>query len=328
MLVLIAALLWSTTGIAGEMLPKVPPVTIGALRLVLGAAVLSLLIFLPSQRAGDWSRLDWAGRRLVVVAGFCTALFQVCFFVAVRLTGAALGPLAVLASAPVWAALIEWLVKHERPAVRWYAGTGLAVAGTGLISIAGSSISVQIGGLASAIVAGACYAGYSNSTRMLGQRGANRTWVVRITLTAGAAAISPLLFWADFSALANTRGVLIIAWLAIAGTALPYIAFVAGLKYATARTAASFGLAQPLAGTLLAVIFLHESLTVPLVIAAALLILGLVVISVPFDPGRLLALTRGRRPAIRPLRSPRSGRGLPSPADPAGREAVDVRQGR
>jgi len=294
LLVLIAAVLWSTTAIAGQLLPAVPPPTIGALRLVLGAAVLALLALVPSQRTGDWSRLDRSGRHLVLIAGFCTALFQVCFFGAVRLTGAAVGPLAVLASAPAWAALIEWLVKRERPVKRWYLGTALAVAGVGVLSIAGHEISVQIWGLISAVIAGACYAGYSNTTRMLGQRGAGRTWVVRTSLAVGAVLICPLLFFADFEPLANTRSLWIVGWLAVAGTALPYLAFVAGLRYAPARTAATLGLAQPLTGTVLAVIVLHETVTPMLWVAAALLISGLTVVSLPGRP---------TRPAVVPSRT-------------------------
>lgn len=292
-----AALFWSTTGIAGELLPDVPTPTVAALRLVLGAAVLALLVLVPSQRTGDWAKLDRSARRLVFVAGFCTGLFQITFFTAVRLTGAALGPLAVLASAPVCAALIEWKTKGERPARRWYLGTALAVAGVAVMSVAGQEISVQIGGLASAIVAGACYAGYSSTTRVLGQRGAARPWVVRTTLGVGALLIAPLLLFADVSALANTRGVLVAGWLAIFGTALPYLAFVGGLKYATARTAATLGLAQPLAAAVLAVAILHEPITPPLAGAAVLLVCGLVVVSLP---GRVPAPTPSAQPGAPP----------------------------
>lgn len=248
---------------------------------MLGAALLALLILMPSQRTGNWSRIDRPGRRLILLAGFCTALFQVSFFGAVRLTGAAVGPLAVLASAPAWAALIEWLTKRERPAKRWYLGTALAVAGVGVLSMAGQEILVQIWGLVSAVVAGACYAGYSSSTRVLGQRGGGRIWVVRTTLGVGAVLICPLLLVADFEPLANTRSLLIIGWLALAGTALPYLAFVAGLRYAPARTAATLGLAQPLTGAALAVLVLHESVTPMLGVAAVLLISGLAVVSLP-----------------------------------------------
>lgn len=316
MLILVAALFWSTTGIAGQLLPDVPARTIGALRLVLGAAVLAFMTLIPSQRTDDWARLDWSSRRIVVVAGFCTALFQVCFFTAVRLTGAALGPLAVLASAPIWAALIEWRTKGERPTRRWYTGTALAVVGAGLISISGHEISVQVGGLACAVIAGACYAGYSNSTRVLGQRGANRLWVVRTTLAVGGVLICPLLLFAEFTPLWNTRGVLIVAWLGLAGTALPYIAFVAGLKYATARTAASFGLAQPLAGAVLAVAILHEPMTPPFILAAVLLIGGLAVISLP---GRApaTASTSADAPQVSSAPRPHSDRVPPSPAPAA-----------
>lgn len=281
MMILIAALLWSTTGVAAELLPDVPVYTIGALRLIVGAVVLAFVAFIPSQRTGDWTRLDRLGRGLVILAGLCAATFQIAFFGAVRLTGAALGPLVVLASAPIWAALVEWLVKHERPSARWYTGTAIAIAGAALLSTAGHEISVQIGGLACGIVSGACYAGYSNTTRMLGQRGANRLWIVRTSVTVGAVLCCPLLLFTDFGPLANARAVLIITWLAVPGTALAYLAFVAGLRYATARTAASLGLAQPLVGALLAVAILDEPMTPPLAASAILLIGGLAVISVP-----------------------------------------------
>ncbi|HET8662207.1 MAG TPA: DMT family transporter [Micromonosporaceae bacterium] len=297
LLVLAAALLWSTTGIAGQMLAPTPPSTVAALRLVLGAAALVLMAPLLGQRGGRWRDLSSSSRWILLLAGVCTAAFQLCFFSAVRITGASVGTLTTLAAAPVFAALIDWRVRRERPGRAWYVGTALSTAGVALVTVSGGDVSVRFAGVALATLCGLCYAGYSSTTGALARQGLSRAGVVRISLSIGAVLIAPVLVGADLRPLGNTRDLLIVGWLAVAGTALPYLAFVAGLRYAAARTAASVGLAQPVAAAVLAVLILHEPVTLSLGIAAALLAAGLIVVTSP-------ALRRARVPAPAPAAEP------------------------
>jgi DME family drug/metabolite transporter len=281
LLILIAALLWSTTGIAGQLLLDTSPTTIAAVRLVLGAVVLAMTALLPGSRSANWLRRPRQIQLLVVAAGVCTASFQLSFFSAVRITGAALGTLTTLASAPVFAALFDWLFRRERPAAAWYVGTVLAVAGVSILTWSGGGQPLKIIGLLLAAFCGACYAGYSSCTGTLARRGIPLAAVVRTSLAVGAVLLVPVLVMSDLRSLANTGNVLVVAWLVVVGTVLPYLAFVGGLRHAPARTAATLGIAQPFGATVLAVLILGEPVTRQTAIAATLMIGGLIVVSWP-----------------------------------------------
>ncbi|GAA2482884.1 DMT family transporter [Streptomyces gobitricini] len=316
LLVLAAALMWSTTGIAGQLLPDVSPATIATLRLTLGAAVLCLTLLFASQRGGaGWRSLNRQQKGIICLAGVCTAAFQIFFFFSVRMTGAALGTLTVLTSAPLCAAVIDWLSRGERPSSRWYVGTALAVTGVFLLTFDGGD-SLRMGGVALAVLCGACYAGYSATTGALVKTGVPRTFVVRTSLTIGGVMLAPILLGADYGSLGDTRSVAIVAWLAVVGTALPYLAFVAGLQYTAARTAASVGLAQPLAAAVLALVVLHEPFTAPMIAATALLVVGLLVVSLP---GRDKAAAGGTAPPASEI--------VTAPVGDRGNAAVTTAQG-
>ena len=116
--VICAALLFGTTGTAQVLGPSASSVVVGASRVVLGGAL--LLAFAALAR-----RLRVGGpTALVLVAGVCVAVYQVSFFAAIADTGVAVGTVAALGSAPVWAGLLARRFAGERLDRRWAAATG------------------------------------------------------------------------------------------------------------------------------------------------------------------------------------------------------------
>lgn len=304
LLVVQAALLWATTGVAVQLLPTVPASTIGGLRLVLGAFLLRAICGLARCEHVRWRTVPGQGRMLAITGGCCCALFQLSFFSAVRIAGAASGVLVALGTAPVAAAGIDWLFRRRVPTGRWYLGTVLAIAGVMVLSLRVGGPSPLLGGLVLAAAAGACYAAYSSCAQALVHRGLPHLWVVRTTLAIGAAGISPELLGADCSALSSPTAVAVILWLALPGTALAYLAHVAGLGRTSGPVATTLGLVQPVAAAVLAIVVLGEAVRPALMVSAALLLAGLVVVSWPDRKGP------GHRPA-RPAR-----RSTPVPAVP------------
>ena len=109
--VLLAALCFGTTGTAQALGPDgVSPLTVGAVRVALGAALLLLAVRLAA--GSEPLRL---ARRPLAVGGLGVAGYQLCFFAAVHDTGVAVGTVAALGSAPAFAGLGGWLVNRTKP---------------------------------------------------------------------------------------------------------------------------------------------------------------------------------------------------------------------
>ena len=91
--VLLAALCFGTTGTAQALGPDAAsPLTVGAMRVAGGAALLLLAV----RVAGTDSTVR-LGRWPLLVGGLGVAAYQLCFFAAVRDTGVAVGTVAALA---------------------------------------------------------------------------------------------------------------------------------------------------------------------------------------------------------------------------------------
>ena len=131
-LVLLAAVLWGSTGTAQELgAPEASPIAVGAVRLVIGAAALIIIAWLTGGLRGSRQvPIRWAGLMAVGVAAY-----QVSFFAAVRQAGVALGTVVAIGSAPLLTGLLVWILTGARPDWRWTASTLVAVAGVGSASV-------------------------------------------------------------------------------------------------------------------------------------------------------------------------------------------------
>ena len=88
-MVLLAAMLWGTTGTAQSLAPAgLSPYWVGALRLVVASAFFALLAAPVLWRRAGASRLPW---RPVLLAGVCVAAYNLSFFAGVKASGVALG---------------------------------------------------------------------------------------------------------------------------------------------------------------------------------------------------------------------------------------------
>ena len=108
--VLVAALLWGTTGTAAAMAPGVGPLAIGAAAMGIGgllqAVAASRVMF--THRGGLTAQ-----RRTVMVSAGAVAVFPLAFYSSMRLAGVAVGTVVSIGSAPPAAAVIERIVDHQ-----------------------------------------------------------------------------------------------------------------------------------------------------------------------------------------------------------------------
>jgi DME family drug/metabolite transporter len=274
-MVLAAGVLWGTTGTAQAFAPTgTSPLAVGAVRLAIGGTALLLLALVRRQlRADGW---PWRPTALLVTT---IALYQVCFFAAVARTGVAVGTVVAIGSAPMLAGLLGLLLLGERPTGRWLLATGLAVGGCTLLVATGGDLHVDAIGVLLALGAGASYALYTIASREL-LRVQPPDAVTAVAFFGGALLMGPLLFFVDLTWLADGRGLLVALHLGLVTTALAYILYIRALLTVPTATAVTLALMEPLTAATLGVLVLGERLTPPAILGIAMLLAGLLILTV------------------------------------------------
>ncbi|MGA9748649.1 MAG: DMT family transporter [Nocardioides sp.] len=274
--VLLAAALFGTTGTAQALGPEsTTPVGVGAARLVVGGSGLLLLLPILGHRVTAALRLWRTGAGLL--AGGCTAAYQLCFFAAVAEAGVAVGTLVTIGSGPVFAGLLSWLVLRERPSASWIAATGLCAAGLALLSLdglAGAGASAK--GVLLALASGLGYAVYTVLSRSLIRGGAASEVVMAAAFGLGGLVLLPVLAFQPLAWLAEPGGWALAAYLGLGTTTLAYVLFGRGLAVLPAGPVTTLVLAEPLVATALGVTLLDERLPATGVAGAVLILVGLV----------------------------------------------------
>jgi drug/metabolite transporter, DME family len=277
--VLAAAVLWGTTGTAQALAPDTAvPLTVGAVRLVLGGLAL-LLVGGASGSLQTVAARAWLTWPTLLAAGSMAA-YQLFFFTAVSRTGVAVGTVVAIGSAPILAGLLG-LLFGERPSSRWIIATLLAIVGCILLTTAGeTAVTLDMGGIFLAVGAGASYALYAAASKQLLQD-KPATAVTAVTFSLGGLFLAPLLLRADLGWLAQPAGLLAALHLGLLATGLAYLLFAQGLQRVRLGTAVSLSLAEPLTATLLGLLLLREQLPPPALVGLVLLLGGLVVLIRP-----------------------------------------------
>ncbi|MEV7529160.1 DMT family transporter [Agrococcus sediminis] len=293
--VLLAAVLWGTTGTVAHFAPAgssalaIGLATFGVGGLVLAAASARRVLGVLRQRA----HLGWL---LAGAAG--VVLYPAAYYPSMTLAGVAVGNVVALGSGPIFAALLEWAVDRRRPDRRWAAATGVAVVGIALLAVGGhgaaagggpADASAAPAGVALALAAGLGYALYAFAGARLIARGAPATGAMGALFLLGGLACLAWLAVVGLGPLASPGGALTIGYLALVPMALAYLLFGYALRALPSSSATTLALAEPVVATLLAVLVVGERPT-PVGWAGLVLVgAGIALLAVPRP------LTRRRR---------------------------------
>jgi DME family drug/metabolite transporter len=284
--VLLAAVCFGTTGTAQALGPDgTSPLTVGAARIAVGAALLLVVEQLVARRArgretAAAGRRPWA-RGPLVVGALGVAAYQLCFFAAVKDTGVAVGTVVALGSAPALAGLGGYLVGGRLPGRTWAVATALACTGVALLALSGGGADVSAPGVALAVGAGASYAAYTLSSKRLLDAGHGVEPVMARTFGLGALLLLPVLVLGDASWVATPGGAAMALWLGAVPTALAYILFASGLRHLPAGEVATLTLAEPVTAALLGAVVLGERPGATAVAGILVILAGLAVLAVP-----------------------------------------------
>jgi DME family drug/metabolite transporter len=288
--VLLAAVLFGTTGTARALGPDISPLGVGASRIAVGAALLAAVaIFLGRRTDAPGPPARW-NRKVVLAGGFGVAAYQLSFFAAVADTGVAVGTVVALGSAPVFAGLLSRITSNARLDARWSACTALATAGVALlVASGGGGATVSPVGVALALGAGIGYAAYTVAAKHLLDQGHGPEQVMARTFGAGALMLLPIIPATGFTAIGSAPAVAEALYLGAIPTALAYVVFARGLRHLPTAEVATLTLAEPLTAAMLGTVVLGERPTPGAALGAGMILAG------------LAALARLPRPARRPV---------------------------
>lgn len=258
LLVLIAGVLWGTTGTAQSLsADALSPYWVGALRLLVAsifflayAGSTTGLASLGHQLAAlDWRRALWAGA--------CMAAYNLTFFAGVKATGVAIGTALALGSGPIWAGLLQ-LATGVRPTAGWWLGTLLAVGGGVLLVLGrGGDLQVDPLGIALCLSAGLSYAVYAILNKRLVHRSAPAVTTLGVFFTGAILALPAA--WLNAGPLSITAtGWLVVGFLGVVATGVAYLLFSTGLRSISAASGVSLALMEPVTAFLLAIAVVGE----------------------------------------------------------------------
>lgn len=287
--VLIASLCFGTTGTTQALAGlDASPLAVGAARGLVGGAALALIAVLMARRSPSTppQLVSIRDSRIAVGLGVIGVLaYNGLFFAGTAMNGVAIGTVVAVGSAPVAAGLFEAIVLRKPPTVRWVIATAVAIAGVALVSglaSAGTAASaISVPGLLISMGAGASYALYTVASKTLLAAGWTPTTAIGTMFGIAGLLGIPVLIALDTSWLWTGRGIAMTLWLGLVTVAFAYTLWGWGLRGLRSTTVTTLTLAEPMTATLLGLLVLKESLTVPAAIGVGLIAVGLVIVALP-----------------------------------------------
>ncbi len=282
--VLIAAVLWGTTGTAASFAPDVGPLAIGAAAMGVGGLLQAVLAGPGLIRATPELRRRWL---TIALGGLAVAIYPLAFYSSMRLAGVAVGTVVSIGSAPIASALIERIIDRHQLTHRWMLGAGVGLVGVALLTLtepehgAGGTGDDAALGILLGLLAGLTYALYSWAAHRTMQAGVSSRVAMGTIFGVGGVLLMPVLFVTGAPLLNSWNNFSVGAYMALVPMFLGYVFFGLGLARVKASTATTLSLAEPVVAAVLAVVVVGERLPLIGWIGVTLVIASLAVLTVP-----------------------------------------------
>jgi drug/metabolite transporter (DMT)-like permease len=282
----VAAVLFGSSVVAVRVaVQEVPPLSLAVLRFGQGGLLLVFVLLLVGAR--DLLRVKWHDLPLIILLGAVLfTVFPVTFNASLRLIEASRGAL-VLATIPLWSALLARVARSERLAPRQVVGVLLSLGGVGL-ALAERGLGWQ-GGLGSLVgdglmlVTALCGAAYA----ILAQRALDRYNALTVTTYAMVLGTLLLLPAALVEGLVGVlpqldqQMVALLVFLGVFGGALGFFLWTFALTRLTPTQVAVYINLNPLVAMVLAAALLAERLTIFFVAGFGAVVLGVLLVNWP-----------------------------------------------
>ena len=291
---LLAACLWGGMYVVSRAgFGLIPPVTLGALRVVIGGAALTLALWMAARRNPKLAAPAWTSgdRGRAIALGGIVAATIITQFLGTALASAHDGALLTTVT-PAFVVVLAWMLLGERP--RWpvVAGMLLALVGVAIVVAAqtvtesGSSANREAALLGDGllVLSALCWALFTvvgaplirRHSALVAATSATR-WSLLFMLPAAAIELALRDDWRALSLSPGAVGAVL--YLGLGATALAWFLWYRGIAHMEAGVASIYFFAQPVVGGLLAGLFLHEALTGAFWLGGLVLAAGILVVA-------------------------------------------------
>ncbi len=309
--ILLASVLWGTTGTVASFAPEVGSLAIGAAAMGVGGLLQAAIAARSIAAFRSHLSRHWP---VVAVGALAVAAYPLAFYSSMRLAGVAIGTVVSLGSAPLASAVIERVMDKRRFTARWALGSASGLGGALLLCLAGpvhagsgaetpgwaTSLGIGLG-----LIAGLCYAVYSWAAHRVIDTGIPSAAAMGSVFGIGGLLLMPVLAVTGAPLFASWQNLAVGAYMAAVPMFIGYVLFGWGLARVGAGTATTLTLSEIAVAAVLAVLVVGEQLSALAWTGAALIIGSLFVLTFPAP------VRRGRRPADQ---AADGGKQLPAPA--------------
>ena len=279
-----AAVLFGSSVVAVRVaVQEVPPLSLAVLRFGQGGLLLVLLLLLAGAR--DLLCVRWRDLPLLILLGAVLfTVFPVTFNAGLRLVEASRGAL-ILATIPIWSALLARMARSERLAPRQVVGIFLSLAGVGLAlaerglgwqgglgTLAGDGLMLltALCGAAYGVLAQRALARYSALTVTTYAMVLGTVLLVPAALVEGLVGVLPQL---------DRQTVALLVFLGVFGGALGFFLWTFALTRLTPTQVTVYINLNPLVAMVLAAVLLAERLTIIFAAGFSVVLLGVLLVN-------------------------------------------------
>lgn len=294
--VLVAAVLWGTTGTAATYAPGLSPLAVGAVAMGVGGLLQGLIAATAILRQRVLIRHN---RYFLLTGAVAVAIYPLAFYASMHSAGVTIGTVISIGSAPILSALIEYRLDGLRLTRQWMWGATVGVTGMGMLCLAENNGSSTVhphalAGIVLGLLAGFTYAFYSWSARRLMQAGITSRAAMGVTFGAGGLLLMPVLLMTGAPLLTAWNNAAVGLYMALVPMFVGYLCYGYGLARIPASMATTLTLLEPVIAALLAVLLVGERLPPLGWAGVGLIVACLGIITLPAEKRRF-SLLRQRK---------------------------------
>lgn len=260
--IIIASLLWGTTGTAASFTPDVSPLATGAFSMGVGGIL--LLGYAWKQLRTEYQKI-FAQPVILLLGGLSIVVYPLAFYSSMKLSGVAIGTVISIASAPFFTALLERLVSKKVISYQWWASFIIGTVGVFFLTLGKQQGAIENentmlqAGIALGLLAGLSYAIYSWAAKQLIDSGVHYRSSIAALFGLAAIFLLPSLILTGENLMATKVNASVVLYMAVIPMFFGYLMFSYGLKWIDASRATLITLIEPLIATVLAVVVVGEA---------------------------------------------------------------------
>jgi len=264
--VLVASVLWGTTGTAASFAPNLSPLAIGALAMGGGGLLQALL---ARKKIANHLQDIPKNKGILLLGALSVAIYPLAFYSSMHLAGITIGTVVSIGTAPLFTALLERLFDQKQLSKRWFLSCFFGIFGVLLLSLGESHATTQLQqqatdqkilGVILGLVAGLTYSLYSWAAKKLIDRGVEAKASIGLIFGFGAMLLLPIAFYTGTNLFDEAVNVYVVGYMMLIPMFLGYLLFGYGLKTVPASRAVTLTLFEPFMAAVFAMLIVGEQL--------------------------------------------------------------------